>query len=248
MKKLLTNDYQNMVAESFRLPIIDFHNYYSNIIDEFASTNDDIFQRLYSAIDHWKFIYTLKVDRSITWEEDEEGNKTFHNPFDTYINLTFLDLSINREVNRAFFEHQTELLKGIQLAHEAKTIIQSYRPEVTIKHTLTYKEIFKPEHRYAIPELTLKYLGPGQADAWEPDGDMKKWKYNGTESAIMIPFFWLVNNGFIKIDSRKKKFFISAWLKEFGVSYKDRTFDNVPKSSHDTQYFDEYMSKLINVR
>lgn len=137
MKKLLSYQYQNIVAESFKHQEIDFYKYYFNIIDEYASSNEDIFDCLISAVEYWREQYMNKVDRSIIWEEDEEGRRIILDPFETYINLTYLGININKEVNKSAFDDQVDLLKGMkviydtqELIHETESIIDQIKSKL----------------------------------------------------------------------------------------------------------------------
>jgi hypothetical protein len=110
---------------------------------------------------------------------------------------------------------------------------------------LTFNKLFRAEYRDKIPNEVIRFLGPGEADAWIYKEGKKDWTYEGPESAIIIPFYALIDMGYIvKPPHREKKDFITVWLNEFGKEYKAKTFDRSPMDYKSNEYFTEYLNKL----
>ena len=107
-----------------------------------------------------------------------------------------------------------------------------------------FDKIFRREHRKSIPQEVLRLLGPGEADAWKLGRDnTKQWVYNGPQNSVITPFHILCELGYIEVNSREKKAKITAWLNEFNVKYKPKTFD-YPSKGLVFDYFYEYLNKL----
>jgi len=108
----------------------------------------------------------------------------------------------------------------------------------------SFDKIFKREYRKTIPQEVLRLLGPGEADAWKPGRhNTKHWVYDGPQNSVITPFYILYDLGYIDITSREKKAKITAWLNEFDIKYKPKTFDYPSKGSV-LDYFQEYLNKL----
>ena len=108
----------------------------------------------------------------------------------------------------------------------------------------SFDKIFKREYRKTIPQEVLRLLGPGEADAWKPGrNNTKHWVYDGPQNSVITPFYILYDLGYIDITSREKKAKITAWLNEFDIKYKHKTFDYPSKGSV-LDYFQEYLNKL----
>lgn len=113
------------------------------------------------------------------------------------------------------------------------------------RRELSFTNIFQPLIRDKIPGKVIQLLGPGQADAWRPGPVGRKiWCYDGPGNAIMIPFFQLVEMKHILIGSGDKKLKITAWLKEFGVEYRERKYDSPSRTISHIEFFAEYLNKL----
>lgn len=108
---------------------------------------------------------------------------------------------------------------------------------------LSFRDLFRPEYRDTIPGEVLRLLGPGEAKAWAWNQNEKMWVYPGPKNSITVPFFILRDMGFISIPPRGLKDYISAWLGEFGVEYRYRTFDK-PSKGDANSHFEEYLIKL----
>jgi hypothetical protein len=52
-KRLLTKDYQDIVFESFKLPEIDYYNYYLNIVEKNYQYNPDIIKWIITILKNW---------------------------------------------------------------------------------------------------------------------------------------------------------------------------------------------------
>ncbi|NLJ39408.1 MAG: hypothetical protein GX432_11680 [Candidatus Atribacteria bacterium] len=120
----------------------------------------------------------------------------------------------------------------------------------SIKHfdslkTISFEKLFKPEFRKYLPDKVIQYLGPGQADAWMNVDGHKKWIYKGPENTIMIPFFILLEMKKIEYPVKGKKLFITSWVNEFGITYKDKTFDIMPKNHVAYDHFMDYLKKIV---
>lgn len=109
---------------------------------------------------------------------------------------------------------------------------------------LNFNRLFRPEFRTNIPREVIRLLGPGEADAWELKNDKKVWIYDGPESSIMTPFYYLCDLGYIEVPPRKKNEFVAVWLKEFGKDYRAKTFDKAPLDYNSKEHFKEYLLKL----
>jgi hypothetical protein len=203
---------------------------------------------------------TIQIfDRNQTWESDGDGDYTKwvkHDLYEHEIFLLPLTSEKNVKVNKAYLENHLSIIEGI--ASEIKLqnieVVMDFlngsikklekKKKDTGKETIPFRDIFKTEYRKRIPDDVIELLGPGQADAWELIRGQKKWTYNKPESAIIIPFYLLVKKGFINIDSRCKKLFISSWLKEFGIKYKAKTFDKQPKDYKAVEHFTDYIDRI----
>ncbi len=109
---------------------------------------------------------------------------------------------------------------------------------------LSFSQLFRPEFRDRVPEEVLILLGPGYAGAWTmgPEHD-RQWTHDGPENSVITPFYILVDSGFIDIPPRGKRSFIQTWLREFGVEYKPKTFDNGSRGIT-YEYFNDYLSRI----
>ena len=149
------------------------------------------------------------------------------------------------------FNEVIELVSQFQWIEFLMLIIEykAYDKEIIIQPgrkvpDLTFEMLFRKEYRSTIPKEVIRLLGPGEADAWDYKDGKKDWIYAGPESAIMVPFYSLVEMGYIEIPSRGKNKFIKVWLSEFGKDYKSKTFDKIPKDYKSNEYFTEYLNKL----
>jgi hypothetical protein len=158
------------------------------------------------------------------FEKNEEETKIFgqYNPYSLMLNYV---LFTEKEIQK----YSSKSKPGQKVKTNSK---------------LTFNKIFRPEHRTHIPDEVIRLLGMGEADAWEMKNNKKEWVFKDPESAIMIPFYYLCELKFIEIPPRKKKEFISIWLKEFGKEYKPKTFYKPPQDYEATEHFKDYLNKL----
>ncbi|HPR74189.1 MAG TPA: hypothetical protein PLX41_11085 [Bacteroidales bacterium] len=158
------------------------------------------------------------------------------------------DWSSSDNSDLRYFDKIIEIISIIKTIVFLSLIIitQTYKTEVRLpERKLTFKDIFQPRYRDTIPEEVVKLLGPSQANAWEYESDNQKlWIYPGPQNAIMIPFFLLYKMGYLTFGLGDKKRKVTAWLKEFGVEYKERTFDEPSKVISHYEFFAEYLYKL----
>ena len=70
--KLLSDDCNQIVLESFKRPDIDHSEYYENIIDEHFTNDERIIEKLKLAVNRWKEYYKSEVDKftvGTNWNE-----------------------------------------------------------------------------------------------------------------------------------------------------------------------------------
>jgi hypothetical protein len=115
MKKLLTQDYNNLVIKTFELPERDIFNYYSNIVDEYYESNTNVIEELKLANNRLLDWYKNEVysGAHTVYEVDEEGNKTKLNPMETLIPL--IEFGIIRHINKKSFDQPLIDLNKIEV-------------------------------------------------------------------------------------------------------------------------------------
>jgi hypothetical protein len=123
--RLLSNDYNNIIIEAFKLKESDYFKYYLSIIEKYYDFNKDIINELKLSINIYIEWYKTKVySFGQTWACDENGeNPVLMNPEEAYI--TLLEFGINMQVNRVFFDNHIEQIKIINTIIELKENLQN---------------------------------------------------------------------------------------------------------------------------
>ncbi len=141
-KRLLNQDYKDIVFEALKMSEYDFYNYYLNIVEDNYKYNKDIIERLRLAVDNKISWYKSKVyggtvkvqmkdgtieylDRNQTFFSDKSGNRIKENLEETFISL-LPEFNIIGQVNRAFFDRQLKILDTIQGSIDLKNSILEF--------------------------------------------------------------------------------------------------------------------------
>jgi hypothetical protein len=129
-KRLITNDYEEIIFESLKIPKTDYHNYYLNIIEEKYDYNHNIVANLTQAVSKWITWYNSKiygkvvkakmsdgsiqyVDENQAWGTDKNGKMIPIDLEKKSISL-LLGFGIKIHVNKAFFDNLLDELSTIQ--------------------------------------------------------------------------------------------------------------------------------------
>ncbi|WP_262245961.1 hypothetical protein [Parapedobacter soli] len=139
-KKLLTDDYNEIVKGAFKIDESDFHNYYLNIVNEHYESNNDIAEKLIEFVEKWADGFRgyvidhdnaiLSYDRFKAWNA---GGLFFPLP-----NNLSQQLGIIRQVNKPFFDGQIEQIERIKTLIELRELqkkLESLAPKIVVNAT-----------------------------------------------------------------------------------------------------------------
>ncbi|WP_299756727.1 hypothetical protein [uncultured Pontibacter sp.] len=135
MKKLLTKDYNNCFLDTIGMPESDWENHYHNFIQDNYTNNPLIIEGLVNAVNWGKGILISELNRAghVSWDEDEQGNKSYHNHLDTqyptlnYVRLSgFSGRSYYTHIGVWFFSQQIALLGTLNLVLQAWVKVEEY--------------------------------------------------------------------------------------------------------------------------
>jgi hypothetical protein len=130
-KKLLSEDCNRLVLESFNQPDVDHSEYYQNIIDEHFTTDENIIEKLKLAVNRWKEYYKTEVDKftiGTNWNKKAKAwDIVAEKDRYTIEILLFEKWNIQRKVNLAFFENHLRIIEDIERQRNFKKLeIGSY--------------------------------------------------------------------------------------------------------------------------
>lgn len=199
-KMLLTEDYQNIVQESFQLLERDHYKHYVNFINENIENNSDIFDELLTALTGWiewfdnSPDYFYFVPDNIVIEGPHLQTRT------KYINILSF-CNINRSINRTFFTDQIDTIGEIRDNFQLGTNDDiPEEPKGTIR---------PPKQR---PKSLLDLWLPGSngsKDEYYRQIDKLKEEY----PPIGAPFIYKENNALLWNNYLRGKYkYLSGWL------------------------------------
>ncbi|MGD9930245.1 MAG: hypothetical protein AB7U05_09505 [Mangrovibacterium sp.] len=124
MKRLLTEDYQQIIEKAISLPQGDYYSYYLNIVEENYKANQDIIQQMKKIINRligWYKKETLDYDLGY----DEAGELVINDTDETIIPMQLKTWKIWVDVDFAFFNSHIEIVESIQAAIDLKSELRS---------------------------------------------------------------------------------------------------------------------------
>jgi len=104
-------DYLNICKKTFDLPESEFLEYYTAIVKENAQNNPKIIQRIEFAINAWFDWYKTIIN--IRNEQNPDAKIDIENSSVSLENYPALNSGFRKEVNKAFFDKQLEIIKII---------------------------------------------------------------------------------------------------------------------------------------
>jgi hypothetical protein len=125
-KKLLSDDCDRIVLESFNQPDENFSDYYQNKIDEHFINDEKIIEKLKLAVNRWIDYYKMEVNKhtvGTNWNEREKAWEIVAEK-DRYLTkiLLFEKWNIQRKVDLAFIENQLKIIEEIERQIELKKL------------------------------------------------------------------------------------------------------------------------------
>ena len=112
MKRLLSEDYINIVAKCFSQRDCDFYDYYSNVIDEQEQPDQDTIRGLKNAINHWLKWYLHETFPPV-YETLDNGEKK--RVSDSIPVPSQYKNEIRSRVDLDFFENQRSIIRMIEI-------------------------------------------------------------------------------------------------------------------------------------
>lgn len=117
-KKLLSDDCNSIVLESFRRSDIDHSDYYQNKIDEHFTNDERIIEKLKLAITRWIELYKDYVSKftvGTNWDEKAKAWEIVAEK-DRYTIKIFLppEWGLDKKVDLAFFENHLRIIEEIE--------------------------------------------------------------------------------------------------------------------------------------
>lgn len=156
-KKLLSDDCNRIVLQSFNQPDEDFSDYYQNKIDENIINDERIIEKLKLAVNRWIELYKDYVSKftvGTNWDEKAKAWEIVAEK-DRYTNKLFLppEWGLIRKVDLAFFENHLRIIEDIERQRNFKKLeIESYILERIKTNIDNLKDNPKPDAIPFIPK------------------------------------------------------------------------------------------------